>query len=70
MEEDNFSLRILELKPSIKIENGRRQLQSVKPELQLQLNLTSWYSRRILPIAKKSQKSKKIQEVETQAQTV
>jgi hypothetical protein len=59
------------------------QLQSVKPELQLQLNLTAWASWWILPIAKNSQNARRWrreegsegkrgrkQEVETQAQTV
>jgi hypothetical protein len=40
--EDNWSLRSPELQLTIELENGRRQLQSVKPEVQLQLNLTAW----------------------------
>jgi hypothetical protein len=39
---------------------GRRQLQSVKPEVQLQLNLTVWASWWILPMAKNSQRCKKM----------
>jgi hypothetical protein len=42
------------------LEVGRRQLQSVKPEVQLQLNLTAWVSWWILPMAKNSQRCKKM----------
>jgi hypothetical protein len=41
MEEDNWSLRSPEVQLTIELENGRRQLQSVKPEVQLQFELDS-----------------------------
>jgi hypothetical protein len=42
------------------LKDGRRQLQYVKTEAQLQLNLTTWASLWILPIAKKRQVYKKM----------
>jgi hypothetical protein len=38
MVEDNLSLRSPELQLTIELEEGRRQLQSVKPEVKLHLN--------------------------------
>jgi hypothetical protein len=44
MEKENWSLSASEVQLAIEFEIGRRQLQSVKHEVQKQLNLTSWAS--------------------------
>jgi hypothetical protein len=41
MVKDNLSPRSPEVQLTIELEIGRRQLQSVKPDVQLQLNLTA-----------------------------
>jgi hypothetical protein len=41
MEEDSYSLRCPEVQLTIELEIGKRQLHSVKHEVQLQLNLTA-----------------------------
>jgi hypothetical protein len=60
MEKENWSLSASEVQLAIELEIGRRQLQSVKHEVQMQLNLTSWASWWILTIAKNCQRSKNI----------
>jgi hypothetical protein len=60
MEEDNWRLRSPGEQLTIELEIGRRQLQSVKPEVQLQFKLTAWASWWILPIAKNRQRCKKM----------
>jgi hypothetical protein len=62
MEEDNWSMKNPEVQLTIELEIGRRQLQSVKTEVQMQLNLTAWASWWLLPIAKNSQICKKMLE--------
>jgi hypothetical protein len=42
------------------LKDSRRQLQSVKPEVQLQLHLTAWAPWWILPIAKNRKRCKKM----------